>query len=56
MAEAACEGALAILLMFERLQVTGAARDCLEGAMHPHQCNCAAQLTRSFWSWLIPGD
>jgi hypothetical protein len=49
-------GALAILLMFERFQITGAAQDCLEGAKHPHQYNCAAQLTRSFWSWLIPGD
>ena len=49
-------GALAILLMFERFEITGAAQDCLEGAKHPHQYNCAAQLTRSFWSWLIPGD
>jgi hypothetical protein len=49
-------GALAILLMFERFQVTQAAQDCLEGAKHPHQYDCAAQLTRSFWSWLLPGD
>jgi hypothetical protein len=49
-------GALLILLMFERFQVTQAAQDCLDGASHPHQYNCAAQLTRSFWSWLIPGD
>jgi len=49
-------GALGILLIFERFQITEAAQDCLEGAKHPHQHNCAAQLTRSFWSWLIPGD
>jgi len=49
-------GALAILLMFERFRITDAAQDCLEGAKYPHQYHCAAQLTRSSWSWLIPGD
>jgi hypothetical protein len=49
-------GALVILLMFERFAIVGAAEGCLEGAKHPHEYNCAAQLTRSFWFWLLPGD
>ena len=49
-------GALLALLLFERFTITESAQDCLDGAKHPHQYNCAAQLTRSFWSWLIPGD
>ena len=49
-------GAVLVLLLFERFTITQAAQDCLEGAKHPHEYNCAAQVTRAFWFWLLPGD
>jgi hypothetical protein len=49
-------GAVVAFLIFERFTIAEAAGNCLEGARRPHQYNCAAQLTHSFWSWLIPSD
>ena len=43
-------------LIFERITIAEAAANCLEGSRRPHQYNCAAELTSSFWSWLIPSD
>jgi hypothetical protein len=49
-------GAVIAFLIFERITIAEAAANCLEGSKRPHQYNCAAQLTGSFWSWLIPSD
>jgi hypothetical protein len=49
-------GGLVALLIFERITIADEAANCLEGAKRPHQYNCAEQLARSFWSWLIPSD
>jgi hypothetical protein len=49
-------GGIVALLIFERITIAEDAANCLEGAKRPHQYDCAAQLTRSFWSWLIPSD
>ena len=49
-------GGLIAFLIFERITIADEAENCLEGAKRPHQYNCAAQLTHSFWSWLIPSD
>jgi hypothetical protein len=49
-------GALIAFLIFERITIADEAANCLEGAKRPHQYDCAAQLTHSFWSWLIPSD
>ncbi len=47
-------GAIVALLLFERISIGIAADNCLDGPKRPHQYNCAAELTGSFWSWLIP--
>jgi hypothetical protein len=49
-------GGIVAFLIFERITIADEAANCLEGAKRPHQYNCAEQLTRSFWSWLIPSD
>ena len=49
-------GVIAALLLFERISIGSEADNCLDGSKRPHQYNCAAQLTGSFWSWLIPSD
>jgi hypothetical protein len=49
-------GAVIAFLIFERITIAEAAANCLEGNRRPHQYNCAAELTSSFWSWLIPSD
>ena len=49
-------GAVIAFLIFERITIAEAAANCLEGSRRPHQYNCAAELTSSFWSWLIPSD
>ncbi len=52
----AAAGLIVALLLFERIRIGGQAADCLEGTRRLHHYNCAAQLTRSFWFWLIPAD
>jgi hypothetical protein len=49
-------GGVIAFLIFERITIADEAANCLEGAKRPNQYNCAAQLTQSFWSWLIPAD